>query len=126
MLKDMLTQLPKSRPLQAKSYDYALATVRHCKHLIEHKREFILSKQLLRSATSVGANIEESQFAQSRTDFISKLSIALKEAVESRYWLRLLEDANFSESENILSLKQQCENIISMLVASVKTAKHNS
>ncbi|HLD64205.1 MAG TPA: four helix bundle protein [Candidatus Peribacteraceae bacterium] len=86
-------------PLRAKSYEFALAIVNLYKRLQSDQREYVLSKQLLRSATSVGANVEEAQQAQSRRDFILKTSIAMKEAYESRYWLRLLQDGGYVPKE---------------------------
>ena len=80
-----------NNPVEEKSFHFAVRIIKLCKYLQENKKEYILSKQLLRSGTSIGANIMESQQAQSRADFISKLSIALKEAVETNYWLRLLQ-----------------------------------
>ncbi len=87
------------------------------------EREYTLSKQLLRSGTSIGANIEEAQFAQSKRDFISKLSIALKEANECRYWLRIISDSHCTKSRPNPSLYTSIEEIISILVKSIKTAK---
>ena len=76
--------------IESKSFSFAVRIVKLCRNLQSDNKEFVLSKQLLRSGTSIGANVAESQQAQSRADFISKLSIALKEAVETNYWLRLL------------------------------------
>ena len=76
--------------IEGKSFQFAILTVKLYKYLCAEKKEFVLSKQLLRSGTSIGANIAESQQAQSRPDFIAKLSIALKETSETKYWLRLL------------------------------------
>lgn len=87
------------------------------------QKEFVLSKQLLRSGSSVGANIEESQYAQSKLDFISKLSIALKEANEARYWILLLHESAYlhrNEKEKLLPILNE---IIAMLIQSVKTVK---
>jgi four helix bundle protein len=80
--------------LRTKSYQFALNSVRICKDLIE-KREYILSKQLIRSSTSIGANIREANYAQSTKDFVHKLSISLKECDETLYWLELLHDSNY-------------------------------
>ena len=81
--------------LRNKSYDFALKIVELYKSLTSEKREFILSKQLMRSGTSIGANIREAEFAQSNKDFIHKMSIALKEANETDYWLSILKDSNY-------------------------------
>lgn len=92
---------------------------------MNNHKEFVLSKQLLRSGSSIGANIEESQFAQSKADFISKLSIALKEASESRYWIRLLTDTHYMNQEKKVELMKLLNEIISMLVSSINTTKAN-
>src|SRR5215204_827335 len=96
---------PRQNILKDKSYAFALRTINLYKHLAKSKREYILSKQLIRSGTSIGANIAEAIQAQSRADFTSKLSIALKEAVETEYWLNLLRDARYlteREAESVL------------------------
>jgi four helix bundle protein len=84
----------KENILLTKSYKFALRMVKLYQYLSEEKKEFVLSKQVLRSGTSIGANIEEANQAQSKADFIHKLSIANKEAFETNYWLRLLRDSN--------------------------------
>ena len=89
----------------------------------EDKREFVLSKQILRSGTSIGANISEARFAQSIYDFISKMSISLKEANETYYWLDLLMETGYIDLEKGEILKGKCLEIIRMLQASVKTSK---
>ena len=93
--------------------------------MIEEHREFVLSKQVLRSGTSIGANIEESVHAQSRLDFVHKLSIAQKEAIETRYWLRLLKDSGYIEEKLAGSFLADCEELQRLLTASIKTAKSN-
>ena len=77
--------------LEEKSFQFAIRIVNLNRFLVDNKKEYVLSKQILRSGTSVGANISEAQFAQSKADFVSKMHISLKEASETRYWLRLLE-----------------------------------
>ena len=111
--------------LEKKSFQFAIRIVKLCKYLRSNKKEYTLSKQLLRSGTSIGANIAEAQNAQSKADFTSKLSIALKEATETKYWLRLLSATGYlseSESHSILFDSVELEK---MLVASVKTSKEN-
>lgn len=81
--------------IEKKSFDFAIRIVKLYKFLCNEKNEFVLSKQLLRSGTSIGANVAEAQQAQSKADFISKISIALKEATESKYWLRLLNATDY-------------------------------
>lgn len=110
------------KPLQERSYVFALNIVTLCKHLADQK-EFVLSKQLLKSGTSVGANIEEAQHAESRRDFISKLSISLKESYESRFWIRLIHDTNPSIQKRTDALLIEINNIIPMLISSIKTAR---
>lgn len=93
--------------------------------MADEHREFVLSKQVLRSGTSIGANIEESVHAQSKMDFIHKLSIAQKEANETNYWLRLLKDSGYLNKNLAESLLNDCVEIQKMLAASIKTAKSN-
>lgn len=112
--------------LKTKSYEFALRILKLHRHLIKENREFVLSKQILRSCTSVGANIEETNQAQSTPDFIHKLSIALKEASETNYWLRLLRDGDILEAKLANSLLSDCEEIQRMLTASIKTSKANT
>ena len=85
--------------IRDKSYQFALRIVKLSRFLVEEKKEFILSKQVLRSGTSIGANVEESKQAQSKLDFVHKLSIANKEAFETNYWLRLLPDSDLINSK---------------------------
>jgi four helix bundle protein len=109
--------------LRDKSYAFALRVVKLYKFLCVEKKEFVLSKQALRSGTAVGALIREAEFGQSKPDFISKMSIALKEANETGYWLVLLKDADYLEEKLYESLNADCEELIKMLVSTVKTAK---
>ena len=111
--------------LQKKSFAFALKVVRTYKEITNSQREYVLSKQLLRSGTSVGAMIRESEFAQSKADFISKLSIGLKEANETEYWLLLLKEANYLQADAADKLIVLNKELISMLVASIKTAKNS-
>jgi len=93
--------------------------------MAEERREYVLSKQVLRSGTSIGANIEESVHAQSKVDLIHKLSIGQKEANEINYWLRLLKDAGYIDEKLAESFLIDCEEIQRLLAASIKTAKRN-
>ena len=95
------------------------------KYLMGEKNEFIMSKQLFRSGTSIGANIHEGIQAQSKADFISKFGIALKEASETSYWLVVLNRAKYLDDVSYLSLKSDIDEIIRILVASIKTSKKN-
>jgi four helix bundle protein len=112
--------------LREKSFDFGLLIIEVCRHLKESKREYIMYRQLLRSGTAIGAMIREAEFAQSKADFINKLSIALKEANETEYWFELLIDSGFLDKythrSDILLLKE----LIKMLIASINTVKKNS
>lgn len=109
--------------LKDKSYAFAIRIVKLSQHLQDDKKEFVLSKQILRSGTSVGALIREAEFGQSKADFVNKLSIALKEANETDYWLCLLKDTDYINQELFESLQSDCKELIAMLVSSIKTAK---
>ena len=111
--------------LKSKSYEFALRVVKLYKYLVDEKKKYVLSKQVLRSGTSIGANIEEANQAQSKPDFIHKLSIAHKEAFETNYWLRLLRDSEILENKIAQSLLEDCEEIQKMLTASIKTSKNS-
>ena len=89
----------------------------------EEKHEFVLSKQVLRSGTAIGALIREAEYGQSKPDFTSKMSIALKEANETDYWLSLLKDTGFIPEEQCTRLRTDCSELIAMLVSTVKTSK---
>ena len=108
---------------ERKSFLFAVRIVNLAKHLNTSKKENILSKQLLRSSTSIGANIAEAEQAQSRADFISKMSIALKEAVETNYWLRLLQATDYLSEAEFSSIHSDCRELEKMLTAIIKTAK---
>ena len=112
--------------LRTKAYDFAVRTVKLSRYLVEEKHENVLSKQVLRSGTSIGANVEEANHGQSRKDFVHKLSIALKEATETNYWLRLLRDSETLEKKIAESLINDCEEIQKILTASIKTTKNGT
>lgn len=109
--------------LKNKSYDFALRIVKLSQFLVSEKKEFILSKQILRSGTAIGALVREAEFGQSKPDFISKMSISLKEANETDYWLNLLKDSGFLSQKEFESLEKDCLELIKLLVATVKTSK---
>jgi len=115
----------KDNILGEKSYKFALRMIKLYKFMISEHKEFVLSKQVLRSGTSIGANIEESVHAQSKIDFIHKLSIAQKEASETSYWIKLLRDSDYLNVKLAESLFNDCEEIQKLLTASIKTAKSN-
>jgi four helix bundle protein len=112
-----------ANPLKEKSYQFAIKIVKLSQNLISVKREFVLSKQIIRSGTSIGALVQESEFAASRADFINKLTVALKEANESEYWLMILFDTNYLTELHFKELSANCKELIAMLVSSIKTAK---
>ena len=114
----------KDSLLRVKSFAFALRTIKLHGFLVE-QREYTLSKQVLRLGTSIGANIEESVHAQSKTDFIYKLSIAQKEACETNYWLRLFRESGILTAKLVESLIADCEELQRMLAASIKTSKRN-
>lgn len=113
----------KENPLKEKSYKFALRIVKLYKFLADEKKEFILSKQCMRSGTLIGANITEGNQAQSTADFINKLSIALKEVFETEYWLCLLRDSEFITEKQSESLIADCNELRKMLTSAIKTSK---
>ena len=106
-----------------KSYRFAVRSVKLSRYLQKKFAEYVLSRQLLKAGTSIGANVTEAQQAQSRADFLSKLNIALKEAVEMEYWLRLLRDGNYLTSKEFNSIYSDCAELIRILSSIVKTTK---
>ena len=110
--------------LRTQSMDFAVTILNLVKSLKE-KRESIISNQIGRSGTSIGANIREAQYAHSRADFISKLQIALKEASETGYWLELLHKTNYLSDDEYKALDSACSSIRVMLISSINTAKEN-
>lgn len=109
--------------LNIKSYTFAIRIVKLSQYLQKEKSEYVLSKQILRSGTAIGALVRESEFGQSKQDFVHKLSISLKEANETDYWLSLLHDTEYMDERLYESLKNDCNELISLLVSSVKTLK---
>ena len=110
-------------PLQEKSKAFALENIKICNEIKQKKRESILTNQLVRSGTSIGANIREAFYAHGRADFIAKLQIALKECSESEYWLELLIESGYYGDRTIL---EQCIEVKKLLIASINTAKNNA
>ena len=115
----------KESILREKSYQFALRIIKLYKYIVADKNEYVLSKQILRSGTSIGANIEEANQGQSKADFIHKLSIAQKEAFETDYWLRLLRDSEYLTGAQADSLLNDCRELERLLTTSIKTAKEN-
>jgi len=114
----------REKVIELKSFDFALAIIELYK-LMSKNHEYVLSRQILKSGTSIGANVQEAQAAQSKKDFISKMSISLKEAREILYWLKLLE-ASLLVSFDYNKLKSEIHEIIRILTAIIKTAKKNN
>lgn len=113
----------KESILRDKSFDFAFRILNLYKYLQDEHREYVLSKQILRSGTSIGANIEEAKHGQSKIDFIHKLAVAQKEAAETAYWLKLLARGDFLTEKLARSMLADCEEIQKMLAASIKTAR---
>ena len=111
--------------LKNKSYAFAIRVVKLSQFLQSEKKEFVLSRQLLRSGTAVGALVREAEFGQSKADFVNKMSVALKEANETEYWISLLKDTGYIEQNLFENLQADCKELIAMLVSSIKTAKQN-
>ncbi len=109
--------------LRDKSYVFSIRIVRLMQYLQCERKEYVLSKQILRSGTSIGANVKEAEFGQSNSDFIHKMSIALKEANETDYWLSILHDTDYINTDLYQSLQNDCKELIAILVASLKTLK---
>jgi len=108
-----------------KTYRFAVKSVLLYKRLIAEQKEFILSKQLVRSGTSPGANVEEGLAGESRKDFVSKFSIALKESREAHFWLRILRDTGFIDENTAHEYLTECEEIIKIPTSIVKTTKNS-
>lgn len=116
----------KESILKDKSYKFALHIVKLNRFLNEEKKGYVLSKQILRSGTSIGANVVEGNRAESLGDFIHKLSISLKESFETEYWLNLLKDSEYISEKQAESLILDCNELQKMLISSIKTAKKTS
>lgn len=113
----------KESPLKNKGYAFAIEVDKLSQLLQSEKKEFVLSKQLLRSGTAIGALVREAEFAQSRADFTNKMNISLKEANETEYWLSILKDTNYISNDDFKRLQCNCKELIAMLVSTVKTSK---
>ncbi len=115
----------KENVVRDKSYAFAVRIVRLYQHLVVSKREFVLSKQLLRCGTSIGANVEEAIGGQSRADFVAKMSIAYKEARETSYWLRLLKDTEYLTVTEFQSIHTDAEEMCRIIAAIQKSTKNS-
>jgi four helix bundle protein len=112
-------------PVRDKSFGFALRIVKLYRYLKENKKEYVLSKQVLRSGTAIGALVRESQYAESKADFIHKLSIALKEANETDYWIELLYQSGYLEEKSYQSIHADIKELLKILASIVKTTKEN-
>ncbi len=112
-------------PAKLKSKQFALRIIKMYKYLVNVQKEYVISKQILRSGTSIGANLAEAECAVSRKDFISKLYVALKECSESRYWLELLVESNYIGRKAFDSIYSDCQELMKILSASTITLKRN-
>ena len=116
----------KESILSEKSLEFAAQTIKFCIKVNKTTGENIITKQLIRSSTSIGANISEANYDVSHADFISKMQISMKEASESEYWLKLLHKADYVIEEEVIDLINSCKEIERILIASLRTAKENS
>ena len=127
MIKNEELRIVKAdNPIQEKSCAFAIRAVKLYRHLTEKKKEFVLSRQLLRSGTAIGANVEETLGGQSRADFAAKISIACKEARETRYWLRILKDTDYLASREFNSISADAGALCRILSAILTTAKQTT
>ena len=111
--------------IENKSFEFAIRTVNLYKHLITEKKEYVMSKQLLKSGTSIGANVSEGEQGQTKADFHSKMCIALKESNETYYWLRLLFATEYLTEKEYLSMETDIKEIIALLTSICKTTQQN-
>ena len=121
--------MAKDNIVRVKSFAFAIKIVNTYKYLIDNKKEFVLSKQLLRSGTSIGANIREADNAESKADFIHKMSIAQKETDETLYWLELLKETNYLSETNFISISSEAQEILKLvrsIIISSKNSFHRS
>jgi len=107
----------------SKSYAFALRIIKLYKWFVQEQKEFVLSKQLLRSGTAIGALVKEGEHAQSKADFLNKMNVALKEANETEYWLMLLKDAEYLSDREFVSIHTDCQELIKLLASIVKSTK---
>ncbi len=111
----------KENIIVTKSKAFALRIIKMYKYLTTEKKEYIMSKQILRSGTSIGANVKEAIRGQSKVDFYAKMNIALKEASETEYWLELLHESNYIEEKDFLSIYPDCQELLKILMSITKT-----
>lgn len=116
----------KKNIVEEKSFDFALQVIEACKNLVSEKKEFVVSKQMLRSGTAIGALVREAQHAESKKDFIHKLAIAQKEAYETEYWLQLLNKSDYLDALEFEKLLSNLEEIQKLLASIIITSKKKS
>jgi four helix bundle protein len=116
-------EISAKNTIQEKSLAFAIRVVKLHRHLVDRRKEFVLSKQLLRSGTAIGASVKEAEHAQSKADFLSKMNIALKEANETVYWLILLKETVYLTESEYRSIHADAEELLKILVSIVKTTK---
>lgn len=120
-----MSEVEGSGPVYRKSYAFAVRIVRLSQFLHRDKKEYVLSRQILRSGTAIGALLSEAKYAQSRADFINKLSIAIKEANETHYWLNLLKDTGYIDIKAHHSIDQDNREILKLLTSIINTTKNS-
>ena len=114
----------KENVIVSKSFQFAIRIVKLSQHLVQEKKEFTLSKQILKSGSSIGSNIEEAEGGFSKKDFVAKMSIAYKEARETKYWLKLLKETGYLDDHHYNSLVLDCEEILRLLFNIIKTSRN--
>ena len=122
----VVQEMKEDNQIQTKSYSFALRIIKLYNYLSEKKKEFVLSKQVLKSGTSIGANLEEAIGGLTKRDFISKITISYKEARETHYWIRLLRDSKFITEKQASSILTDLEEILKILTSIQLTAKRNT
>lgn len=115
--------MPKENAIRDKSFQFALRIVKLYQHMVKDKKEFVISKQILRSGTAIGAMVEEALHGESRADFVHKLGMAKKEAYETQYWIRLLRESNLLAAKAAQSILEDNEEISRLLTSIILTAK---
>ncbi|MCY1632780.1 four helix bundle protein [Marinifilum sp. D737] len=118
--------MKRNNVLQQKSFDFAVRIVNLCRYLNEEKKEYILTKQLLRAGTSIGANVEEAIGGQSEKDFFAKITIEYKEGRESHYWIRLLVETNYLTKEEGISILEDADELLRIIGSIQTTIKHRN
>ena len=121
----LIIENKKENVVMNKSYVFALRIIKLYKHLVTEQKEYVLSKQILRSGTAIGALVKEAEHAQSKADFIHKMNVSLKEANETEYWLMLLKDSNYIDEKNFMSIHAENVELLKLLVSIVKSSRES-